>query len=471
MKVRFFNFSKREKSTKQPSTGYEEYDLTLKDSCDVEHPTFLIQSFNAAAYNYFYIPSWNRYYFISAARSYRDMWEVSGTEDYLATYKTEIGSTSCNVLYASGSTKNIVDTRIPVIADVLIGHNYDSIPDITINDTAMGAIILGITGKGSFGTYLLKNSADLPDLLDGVDLYVTNLQTEIDGWKMFFYGGNAAQNIKGAIALPIVVPAQGSAEDLYLGGYPCEHSDGTHIQGYRITNPIMKANGTISIPWQSTDWKKTAQYSTVTCYFPFIGIISCPATELQGESSLSYIYSINITSGDISLEIRASTSGKKVATASGNCAMNTPFGNTGLNLSKATSAVATGIGTAAAAAAAIYTGGLSTAGTLAIGGGIAHTAGSTISAMGGDASGSGGLGGGSTQGLDKVVHCWVVQKQLTDTQANFNPIMGKPYMGVSTPSNFNGFVQTDGFQLASSQAYLAEIQKVNELLDSGIYYE
>lgn len=470
MKVRFYNFSKREKSTSIVSDSGDELEILLKDSCDIEHPVFLCQS-SVSAYNYFYVPSWNRYYFISGALSVDNMWEVSGTEDYLASYKNEIGATSCNVLYASGSTKNIVDTRIPVLADVLVGHSYEAIPNITINDTAMGAIILGITGKGSFGTYLLKNSADLPDLLDGVDLYVTDLQTEIDGWKMFFYGGNAAQNIKGAIALPIVVPAQGSAENLYLGGYPCEHSDGTHIQGYRITNPIMKTTGTITIPWQSTDWKKTAQYSTVSVYFPFIGIISCPATELQAETSLTYTYSINITSGDIAIEIRATSSGKKIATASGNCAMNTPFGNTGLNLSKATSAVASGIGTAAAIGAAIYTGGLSTAGALAIGAGMAHTAGGTISALGGDASGSGGLGGGSTQGLDKVVHCWVVQKQLTDTQAHFNPIIGKPFMGVAKPSDFSGYVQTDGFQFSSIQAYLSEIQKINELLDSGIYYE
>ena len=470
MKVRFYNFSKKEKSTGIVSGSWDEIDVLLKDSCNIEFPVFLCDV-NVAAYNYFYIPSWNRYYFISGALSVDNMWEVSGTEDYLASYKTEIGAISCNVLYASGSTKNIVDTRIPVKADVLVGHSYSAIPDITINDTAMGAIILGITGKGSFGTYLLKNSADLPDLLDGIDLYVTDLQTEIDGWKMFFYGGNAAQNIKGAIALPIVVPAQGTAEDLYLGGYPCEHSDGTHIQGYRITNPIMKTTGAISIPWQSTDWKKTAQYSTVSIYFPLIGIISCPATELQAESSITYSYSINLTSGDISIEVRATASGKKIATASGNCAMNTPFGNTGLNISKATSAVASGIGTAAAAAAAIYTGGLSTAGAIAIGSGIAATAGSTISAMGGDASGSGGLGGGATQGLDKVVHCWVVQKQLTDTQDHFNPIMGKPFMGVAKPSDFSGFVQTDGFQFKSNRAYLSEIQKINELLDSGIYYE
>ena len=91
--------------------------------------------------------------------------------------------------------------------------------------------------------------------------------------------------------------------------------------------------------------------------------------------------------------------------------------------------------------------------------------------MGGTGSGSGGLGGGASSGLDHHIRCLVVQKQLTETQTNTNGIMGKPYMGISTPASFTGYVQTDGFQLADADAYQSERETINKMLDTGIYYE
>ena len=474
MKVRFYHFSKRNKSTKQPAgtDSYQEKEVALKDKCSITAPLLLCQTENVAAYNYVYIPSWNRYYFVSEAASVENMWEVALIEDYLASYKTQIGLTSANILYATGSTKSIVDSRIPVTSQVLIGHEQSAISCFTVTDGNNGTIILGITGSGSFGSYLLKNSADLPDLLDGVDdWWSTDVQSQLDAAKQLFYGGSAGNCLKGGLGIPIAFSGSdvGTLENLYLGGYPCK-SGNNNIQGYKITNPILKASGSVTIPWQSTDWKRVSQYSTVVAYFPLIGILSLPATELQSESSISYTYSVNINSGDVSLEVRSTTGNKKLAVASSNCALSIPIGATGLDTRKINTAVASGVGAAGAAitgAVAGFT--LPVLG--AIGAGIASLAGNTLGALGGATEGQGGLGGGSTNGLDKVIHLYVVQKQLTDTQTNFNPIMGKPYMGVATVGSFSGFVQTDGFQFEDVQAYSSEKDMINKLLDSGIYFE
>jgi hypothetical protein len=206
-------------------------------------------------------------------------------------------------------------------------------------------------------------------------------------------------------------------------------------------------------------------------YFPFIGILSLPATELQDDDSITYHYSINVTSGDISLEVYGTTTQNKVATASGNCSMNTAYGSTGINTSRLTAAAATGLGTLISISAAAASGGATLATEAAIGAGIGATALQTIDALGGTGGGSAGLGGGSSQGLDKVVHCFVIQKELTDTQSNFNPIMGKPYMGVAAINTFAGYVQTDGFQFESNAAYSSEKDMINKLLDTGIYFE
>ena len=476
MKIRFYQFSKRNRSTKQPASNasYNEVEVALKDGTSVVHPVLILQTFNAAAYNYFYIPSWNRYYFITDANFIEYMWEVAGTEDYLASYKTAIGTTSCNILYASGSTKNIADSRIPVKAEVLKGHTYNAISGMIITE-GNGAVILGITGKGSFGAYLLQDSNEISEVLDGIDSWSSFITDNWTFTKQLFYGGSASENLRSALAIPLVIGgsdvSSGSAEQINLGSYPCEDANGNAINGYRITKPIIKYTGTIDIPWQSTDWKKIAAYTDIALYIPFIGILSMPTTELMEDSSLTVLFAVNVTSGDISVEVYGTTSQRKVAVASGNCAMPTAYGSTGIDTSKLTSAVATGAGTLVAISAAAASGGASLAVQAAIGAGVASAAMQTMQALGGSSGGSGGLGGGSNQGLDKVMHCFVTQKVLSDTQTNFNPLMGKPFMGVSTPSAFSGYIQTDGFQFESIQAYSSEKDAINQLMDSGIYYE
>jgi hypothetical protein len=474
MKVRFYQLSKRNKSTKLATGEYREVEAYLKDKTSITHPVLLVQTFIGAAYNYFYIPDFNRYYFVSDAASVENMWEIAGTEDYLASFKVEIGLTSANVLYASGSTKSIVDSRIPVKSTVLIGHEYSAIPNMTITEGS-GAVIIGLTGKGSFGSYLMKDSGLISELLDGIENWSSFITDNWTFTKQLFFGGSASDCLRSAIAIPLVIGgpdvSSGSAEDLSLGNYPCTDDQGNSIKGYKITKPILSYGDSINIPWQSADWKRVSNYTSIKAYFPFIGIITIPATELQNDSSITYHYSINVTSGDISLEIRGTTSGNKVATASGNCAMNTAYGSTGMDTGRLTSAIATGLGTLVSISAAAATGGVSFAAEAAIGAGIGATALQTVEALGGNGGGSGGLGGGSSQGLDKVVHVFVIQKDLTDTQEHFNPIMGKPYMGVATIGSFAGFVQTDGFQFESNRAYSSEKDMINKLLDTGIYYE
>ena len=474
MLVRFYQNTKRNRSTGLPSGQYKEVDVKLKDMTSITSPTLLLSSFAPVFYNYVEIMEWSRYYFISNTASVEGMWEVSLTEDYLASFRAYILNTIANILYASGSTKSIVDSRIPVKSTVSIGHKFAAIPKLTITEGS-GAVILGLTGKGSLGAYLMQNSTLVSELLDGIDSWSSFITDNWTFTKQLFFGGSASECLRSAIALPIVLGGDqvsaGTPEDLNLGNYPCMDSNGNSIKGYKITKPIISFGDTIDIPWQSTDWKKVAAYSLIKMYFPFIGIITLPATELQDDSSITYHYSLNVTSGDISLEVYGTISKLKVATASGNCAMPTAFGSTGINTSKLTTAAATGLGALVTISAASATGGLSFLAEAAIGGAIGSTALQTMEALGGTGQGSAGLGGGSSQGLDKVVHIFVIQKELSASQNNFDPIMGKPFMEVDLIGKHRGFVQTDGFQLASDFAYSSEKDQVNKLMDLGVYIE
>lgn len=71
------------------------YDGNLRDGCSVIDPTILIQHENLSLYNYLYIPSFNRYYYITAIENVRtNLWAISCHVDVLMTYKAQFRNLS-----------------------------------------------------------------------------------------------------------------------------------------------------------------------------------------------------------------------------------------------------------------------------------------------------------------------------------------------------------------------------------------
>ena len=465
----FYSFSKRKNSTKQPTGSGDSYSVTLKSGTSLLSPTLLLNIASRPSYNYLSFEG--RYYFVTDIVSVRNnLWEISCTVDALASWKTEIGSTAANILYASGGRSDIVDNRIPVDDSLTIDVENSGITGLTINDTVFGSVILAITGIGSFGCYLMQYPDDIVNLLKNMSVWGnTNMTDETTAIKELVYGGSAGQNLKGAIALPILISAsdQGSQEQLFLGRYPCADLGGNAIYGYRIISPIITASGSVDIPWQYNDWRRYNPYTKVYLYLPLLGMISVATNDIVNEASFSVLYSINITSGDISAEVRGGTSGRILVTANGNIAMNIPYGSSNISAAKVTTVVGAGV----AAVAGIATGNMAVAGkALSIGGSIAATASSLVGALGGESTGGGGLGGGSSQGLTKVLQCYTVSRTLTETQANLDAVMGKPVMAKHTINTYSGFVQTDGMCVSGNMTD-SEHDIINAACDRGIYYE
>ena len=409
------------------------------------------------------------------------MWEISCIEDVLATYKTEIGQSPAMVMYATGSTKKIVDSRIPVKADFVRSYThtkiYDDLGTTEVLFPNAYCAVIGVTGVGSMGQFLLESPLLVRDLLDGVDSWkVQNLSDMVSIGQQLFFGGSASECLKSAIGLPWVVNPTilGLEEDIYLGSYPCKDSNGNAIRGRYVKVGTFKYSQDISIPWTYTDWLTVSQYTTISMFLPMVGMVSLPATDLMKDSAVTVTYSVNPTTGGFAVKVVGKTSGTCVYTGGGSCAFELPFGSTGYNMDKFTSGAAAGIGTAiATTAAAVATGGggISVAAELAMGGAMAGVVSGTMGAMAGTGGGSAGGGGSASLGLGTEIECWVTQKVLTDEQTNLDNIIGKPFMGKTLIGNFSGFVQTDGFEFDNSRAYSAEKDKVNTMCNAGIYYE
>jgi hypothetical protein len=470
----FYTFAKRKNSTLQPTGTPSAIDIQLKSGTSLISPTFLLSYSGRPTFNYVIYEGRN--YFINDITSVRnDLWEISCTEDFLGTWKTDIGGTTALILYASGGRTDIIDTRIEVDSSVSTNTSEAAVNGFTINQIAAGAVILSVTGIGSFGNYMLQSYSDMYHMIENVGAFWATLgiSSVEDALQQFFYGGNVADCVKGAIALPFALSYSdysanlGPQEQLYLGSYPCTNGVNP-IFVHKVNNPVYKATTTISIPWQVSDWRRHSPYTTLQLYLPLIGTMNLNSDELVGFSSLDITYSLNIASGDLAVEVSTDSPIKIIATASNNVAMSLPFGSANISPTKV---MASGMTAIAGIAAGIATGvaGKGAAAALgAAGSGMALGASQLLGA--GQQSGGGGLSGGASQGLFKNIKLVAVTRHLTDSQANLDSVIGKPVMKKATIGSYSGYVQTDGMEVSGNMLD-QEREAINNLCNGGIYYE
>lgn len=140
--VNFYNFGKRDNSTKRPTGGGTAIVCNLKEESSIVTPTLLIHGFNnPQAYNYAYIPIYNRYYFISEWTYMLGNWECSLYTDVLATYKEYIGNSTQYVLRASAE----YDGQI----------TDDIYPTVSIDESSMVQLGAPLAGNLSTGIYVI----------------------------------------------------------------------------------------------------------------------------------------------------------------------------------------------------------------------------------------------------------------------------------------------------------------------------
>ena len=151
--VKLYTFSKRDNSTKRPlSTAGTEFSCVLKSGSGIMRPTLAFDfgiASDPSQYNYAYIATFDRYYFIEEWYFDRALWTATLKVDVLATYKTEIGNASLYVLRAAGASNgNVVDTFYPCKTGATFDRDTKNNP---WNTTPVA--VIGVIGKASvFGS-------------------------------------------------------------------------------------------------------------------------------------------------------------------------------------------------------------------------------------------------------------------------------------------------------------------------------
>ena len=170
-KVKLYtSFFKQMNSTKTPGVNdtFTEFDCVLKDASGIMAPVLGIDitpSGNPATYNYGYIATFNRYYFVKEWQWNEGLWWCYLEEDVLATWKTYIQADQQYILRTSVSTlydRSIADDMYPTYGLPTVVQDFDK--SVTLNKVWEADL-----SKGYFVISIITEDSDT-----GVDYYVTN---------------------------------------------------------------------------------------------------------------------------------------------------------------------------------------------------------------------------------------------------------------------------------------------------------
>ena len=166
MNVYLFGFSKKQNSTKRPTTSDGVlFDMQLKEETSVTNPALIVNKPNTmpTVYNYAYIPALQRYYFISDWQYINGAWICYCNVDVLASYKLQIAGTSAYVLRsASAYDGRVCDSLYPCKAGFRSGEYHNEFFSMALSQT--GLYVVGIISKSAYATdgavtyYMMKAS-------------------------------------------------------------------------------------------------------------------------------------------------------------------------------------------------------------------------------------------------------------------------------------------------------------------------
>lgn len=469
-------FSKRRNSTKQPSATGTVVDVKLKEDTSIESPVFILQG---DQFNIDYVQAFGAYYFVSNIISLANgLTELHCEKDVMATYKSEIGSTSAYIMYARGGNNDIIDKRLSMEATPIIKTAYAPFP-WTIQPTG-GRYLLTVNGLNGVATYNM-DEGQLNDLMQqtAVDKYLNTILDAIQpspstpptvadvlegilwvgtwqlkAFKLFMAYRNIPDSIISCIWVPINYTVSNS-QQIYLGSFPT----GVSADLMSNTNSVP-ASINITIPWEFNDWRDCAPYTELYLYIPFVGVLHYDPSSFRGQTYISLQFSLARCNGDCSVEVYSGN--VKLGTYAVNLKGNYPLGTMVSNpVQQITSVVGAAGGLAA---------GVATLNPLGIAGAAAGGAASVGSAFTPTPMTVGGLGGGSGAGLDDQIRVWLVCHDTSEAPGASNATLGKPVMATGTIGSYSGYIQTSGASV-SIPGESVDRDAINSFLNGGFFYE
>lgn len=462
----FFNIGKRANSTSAPAlnTGVLST-ISIKESCGVENPTILLHASSPPLYNYFYLPDFGRYYFVTGRTFTEGLWNIAGEVDPLASHRAVIMANSGYCMYSASRYNNkIMDNRIQQTASTkkVVSDGNLIVPSGNLFGTGTKFIVA--CGSGISNLYKVGDDAfsQLGHYLDSMnDNIIEKLQ------KKF---GAVQNSILGAYSLPLTSSiVSGSARNIFLG----DNDTGVRGEFLNTSNYRIASSCTLSIPWEHDDFRRLSPYTTLSLFLPFVGLTSIATADVLDCDSIEIYSSVNMRLGTVYYKVVASagidggiTSTKIICTFSASIKTTIPISTYSSNVMGEVGAIASVGGSVLAGA---MSGGIGLAAGMAIAGGVMNATASSlqtsVSTIGGY-NGSGGEALGTKCALIMEYH-----------ESNVEPSTLYPSIGGTLFERVNvgalsGFAQFNAFTLSGGDNItLAERDRINSFMNGGVYIE
>ena len=461
--VRLFTLSKRDNSTKRPTGNGTEFSCILKSGSGIMHPTISLdlgKTSDPSQYNYAYIPSFDRYYFIEEWYFDKALWTASMKVDVLATYKTEIGGSNLYVMRcASEHNGDIIDTLYPAKSGCSFASDTKTNPWWD-NISYVVGVVSRAGNMGSLAYYGMSGTAIntmCENLLDDCVTETNGFSWDDCSQALQLSLVDPMQYVKSCMALPVAlsdIANIGSASSVYAFNW------NTGATGYKIAlAPYINKSYSFSIqkhPDTSSrgNYVNSDPFTKITLTLPPFGTIDIDTSVTCNASTLT---------ADIRID---PITGKAILTISCN----------GIVLNRVESQL--GVPISLSSVTRDYVGVASSAlGTLSgvVGG-----------ALSGDVAGAiGSLSGignavksamprastiGTTGGFASAMGAFRLDHQFFRPVADDNTHNGRPLCAMKTLNTLSGYMIIQDGDVAINGTSSEDAQ-VRQYLESGFYYE
>ena len=466
MQAIFYQFAKRTNSTKRPSGG-QEFGIDLKAPCNIIDPEIKIATqSDPTGFNYCYLPTFSRYYWVKNWTYSDGLWNASLTVDTLASYRDQIGYSTEYVVRSSAKYNGTIsDGLYPATAEV---RSVTSAFQGGFSETISGGFfVIGFIAKAanSIGaiTYAVmtptnakKLSAKL--LTDVSYLSIDNTEISDSLTKVLF---NPYQYIVSCNYFPFDIakitahlPLVSSVDVGWWSiDVPC------WILG-EDNNKLTKSVS-VSIPKHPQavsrgGYCNASPYTDYTIFLQPFGVIPLDASKLWGAVTLSIQYMVDLFTGDSILRI-FTDSNQLVHETTAKLGVPIQLSNITFDVPSGGGLLQTGIAAAFGGIQAALSGGSFSD----VGNGILNAAQATNA----DVASKGATG--STIAFDSVPYMVARFKILTDDN---NTDHGRPLCKRVQISTIPGYIMVDDPDIALT-ATAEEIDSVKSYMKNGFFYE
>lgn len=443
MDILFYNHTKRENSTLRPTGAGDSRSVLLKEGTSIYNPTFIMAD-DVTEYNYC---QWGvRYYYIrDIVIAHNQRFEVECALDVMATYRDEIANVSAFSLYAtSGFNDGIPDDRL------------STVDTASIQSSNLGLFNAGATD----GTYILQYATSASTKgpcgilwLSDSDAKTVSAALNDTGFNDFL--DNFAKQLVGAYDALI------SCRYVPLNWYALGTSGGTKsvvLAGYatsaagKVPSDIVTYEGSISIPWQFSDFRNLSPYTSLLLYLPAYGFLEINPADVIGKSSLEISATCDGITGDVFYVV------DNIARCSTNISSPIAIGTTGTN--------SFGVAGGLVSAGANLLGGNYMGATADLFGAALASTQRTVGVCGSNGGLAGVFANVGTSGM--TVRLYSICHNTSDNPADMASSHGRPVRAVQgVVSGYNQFVN------ASVQCNAPDMikQQINAYMNGGFFYE